>query len=63
MAYPKIPHVTGSEQALLLILTHPPSSLVEELAQLDRVPTPGFIHHPSFVTMADADGKPLTRRD
>ena len=35
----------------------------EQLAQLDRLPTFGFIHRPTFVRMVDKDGKPLTRRD
>ena len=35
----------------------------EQLAQLDRLPTFGFIHRPTFVRMLDKDGKPLTRRD
>lgn len=35
----------------------------EQLAQLDRLPTLGFIHRPTFVKMIDTDGKPLTRRD
>nr|WP_314629108.1 DUF2875 family protein [uncultured Janthinobacterium sp.] len=35
----------------------------EQLAQLDRLPTFGFIHRPTFVRMTDKDGKPLTRRD
>lgn len=35
----------------------------EQLAHLDRLPTLGFIHRPTFVTMVDADGKLLTRRD
>ncbi len=35
----------------------------EQLAQLDRLPTLGFIHRPTFVKMVDEHGKPLTRRD
>lgn len=35
----------------------------EQLAQLDRLPTFGFIHRPTFVRMLDKDGQPLTRRD
>ncbi|WP_426056990.1 type VI lipase adapter Tla3 domain-containing protein [Janthinobacterium sp. PSPC2-1] len=35
----------------------------EQLAQLDRLPTFGFIHRPTFVRMVDKDGKLLTRRD
>ena len=35
----------------------------EQLAQLDRLPTLGFIHRPTFVKMVDEQGKPLTRRD
>ena len=35
----------------------------EQLAQLDRLPTFGFIHRPTFVKMTDQHGKPLTRRD
>ncbi|MGK5007736.1 type VI lipase adapter Tla3 domain-containing protein [Janthinobacterium sp. LB2P70] len=35
----------------------------EQLAQLDRLPTFGFIHRPTFVKMKDEHGKPLTRRD
>ncbi|WP_160309273.1 DUF2875 family protein [Janthinobacterium sp. KBS0711] len=35
----------------------------EQLAQLDRLPTFGFIHRPTFVRMKDEHGKPLTRRD
>ncbi|WP_193317014.1 DUF2875 family protein [Janthinobacterium sp. FT14W] len=35
----------------------------EQLAQLDRLPTFGFIHRPTFVRMTDEHGKPLTRRD
>ncbi|WP_180276904.1 type VI lipase adapter Tla3 domain-containing protein [Janthinobacterium sp. BJB446] len=35
----------------------------EQLAQLDRLPTFGFIHRPTFVRMLDKDGKPLTRKD
>ncbi|WP_176461076.1 DUF2875 family protein [Janthinobacterium sp. PC23-8] len=35
----------------------------EQLAQLDRLPTLGFIHRPIFVKMVDEHGKPLTRRD
>ncbi|HEU4814534.1 type VI lipase adapter Tla3 domain-containing protein [Janthinobacterium sp.] len=34
----------------------------EQLAQLDRLPTFGFIHRPTFVKMTDERGKPLTRR-
>jgi len=35
----------------------------EQLAQLDRLPTLGFIHRPTFVKMVDEHGKPLMRRD
>lgn len=35
----------------------------EQLAQLDRLPTFGFIHRPTYVKMTDEQGKPLTRRD
>lgn len=35
----------------------------EQLAQLDALPTLGFIHRPTYVAMVDASGKPLTRRD
>ncbi|MCC7717203.1 type VI lipase adapter Tla3 domain-containing protein [Janthinobacterium lividum] len=35
----------------------------EQLAQLDRLPTFGFIHRPTFVRMLDKEGKPLTRKD
>ena len=35
----------------------------EQLAQLDRLPTLGFIHRPTFVKMVDEHGKLLTRRD
>ncbi|WFR81505.1 DUF2875 family protein [Janthinobacterium rivuli] len=35
----------------------------EQLAQLDRLPTFGFIHRPTFVRITDEHGKPLTRRD
>ena len=35
----------------------------EQLAQLDRLPTFGFLHRPTFVRMVDKDGKPFTRRD
>ena len=35
----------------------------EQLAQLDRLPTLGFLHRPTFVKMVDEHGKPLTRRD
>lgn len=35
----------------------------EQLAQIDRLPTLGFIHRPTFVKMTDTEGKPLTRRD
>lgn len=35
----------------------------KQLAQLDRLPTFGFIHRPTFVRMIDKDGKSLTRRD
>jgi len=34
----------------------------EQLAQIDRLPTLGFIHRPTFVKMTDAEDKPLTRR-
>lgn len=34
----------------------------EQLAQLDRLPTFGFIHRPTFVKMTDERGKTLTRR-
>ncbi len=35
----------------------------EQLAQLDRLPTFGYLHRPTFVRMTDEHGKPLTRRD
>ncbi|WP_180977533.1 DUF2875 family protein [Janthinobacterium sp. ROICE36] len=35
----------------------------EQLTQLDRLPTFGFIHRPTFVRMTDEHGKPFTRRD
>jgi hypothetical protein len=35
----------------------------EQLAQLDRLPTFGFIHRPTFIKLTDEHGKPLTRRD
>lgn len=35
----------------------------EQLAQLDRLPTLGFIHRPTFVRFSDEHGAPLTRRD
>ncbi|MFZ4876724.1 hypothetical protein ACL9RI_16720 [Janthinobacterium sp. Mn2066] len=35
----------------------------EQLAQIDRLPTLGFIHRPTFVKLTDADGKKrCTRR-
>ncbi|WP_409026848.1 DUF2875 family protein [Janthinobacterium sp. SUN098] len=35
----------------------------EQLAQLDRLPTFGFLHRPTFIRLTDEHGKPLTRRD
>lgn len=35
----------------------------EQLAQLDGLPTLGFVHRPTYVKMVDEHGKPLTRRD
>ncbi|PHV38425.1 hypothetical protein CSQ95_13595 [Janthinobacterium sp. BJB304] len=35
----------------------------EQLAQLDRLPTFGFLHRPTFIKLTDEHGKPLTRRD
>ena len=34
-----------------------------QLAQLDRLPTLGFVHRPTFVRFSDEQGAPLTRRD
>ncbi|WP_213959368.1 DUF2875 family protein [Variovorax sp. dw_954] len=34
-----------------------------QFAAFDRLPTLGYLHRPVFVKMADAEGKPLTRRD
>ena len=35
----------------------------DQLAEVDRLPTLGYLHRPVFVPMVDKDGKPLTRRD
>ncbi|MCK6387856.1 MAG: DUF2875 family protein [Zoogloea sp.] len=34
----------------------------EQLATFDRLPTLGYVHRPRYISLTDADGKPLTRR-
>ena len=33
-----------------------------QLETFDRLPTLGYLHRPHYISLADADGKPLTRR-
>ena len=34
----------------------------EQLATFDRLPTLGYVHRPHYISLTDAEGKPLTRR-